>query len=131
MSLAKKIYIVAALVFLGCNVLFFTPGKDLPEVGDWFGEFNMDKLIHSGIFALMSGLFMLAGFVKITNQGSLKKQILVIAILFVVWGICTEFIQKAWIPGRNFSGADMLADGLGVLLAWGLARWFTARRPVV
>lgn len=41
------------------------------------------------------------------------------AIGFVAMGIAIEFIQPY--TGRDFEWADMLADGVGVVLGWGAA----------
>ena len=41
------------------------------------------------------------------------------AMAFIAMGIVIEFIQP--FTGRHFEAADMVADGLGVLLGWGAA----------
>ena len=41
---------------------------------------------------------------------------------FVAMGIAIEFVQ-GWTGYRSFEVADMAADGLGVMLGWGLAHF--------
>ena len=71
-----------------------------------------DKLIHTvGYFVLMGW------FVQIYHG---KRQKLFWGLFFVAMGIGLEFLQD--LTGvRFFEVSDMLANGLGVLLAWGLS----------
>ena len=41
---------------------------------------------------------------------------------FIAMGIAIEFVQ-GWTGYRSFEVADMVADGLGVALGWGLAQF--------
>ena len=43
-----------------------------------------------------------------------------IALAAIVWGITVEFIQKFFIPGRDFDLLDWAADSAGVLIAYWL-----------
>ena len=43
-----------------------------------------------------------------------------IALAAIVWGITVEFIQKFFIPGRDFDLLDWAADSFGVLIAYWL-----------
>ena len=72
---------------------------------------NADKLEH----ALAYGLVML-WFCQLYTQ----RKRLVTGVLLVAMGIAMEFLQRMT-DYRSFEYADMLADGTGVLLAWGLA----------
>lgn len=121
MSTFKR-YLPAIIVFILCNISFFTPGYDLPQVGDWFGDFSVDKLIHTGFFGLMSLLFMYAAAKNKTTLQARNKAYLGIALIFCGWGVAVEFIQLWFIPGRSFSVMDMLADALGAVLAYFFAR---------
>jgi len=69
-----------------------------------------DKILH------VFGYFVLMGwFVQICHQ---PKQKFYWALFFVAMGISMEFLQ-GWSGVRFFEVNDMLANGLGVLLAWG------------
>ncbi len=111
-----KQYLPGITVFLFCNILFFTPGNDLPKVGDWFGEFSFDKVIHTCFFALMNFLFIF----PVLKGSFLQKRsiILYITLAFCLWGVAVEFIQQNFIPGRSFSVVDMIADAAGALIAY-------------
>ncbi|HRI25154.1 MAG TPA: VanZ family protein [Ferruginibacter sp.] len=98
-------------------VLVCIPGYDLPKVDNWLIEINFDKFIHLGLFAVLAYLFMrpvvASGMTAVTKWNYLVK----ITIATILWGITTEFIQKFFIPGRSFTLADWLADGLGGVAA--------------
>ncbi len=121
-AISKKWLIALAIIsFVACNSLFFTPGKELPKVGDWFGEFSVDKLIHTALFCGMCFLFL--AIVTIYNDGEdIKKKQGVIALLFLLWAFATELIQLYLIDGRTGSVMDVLADAAGVFLAFLLVR---------
>ncbi len=121
-AISKKwLTILALLSFLACNSLFFTPGKDLPKVGDWFGEFSIDKLIHTALFCGMCFLFLALATIYYPHK-NLKKSQGLIVLLFLLWAFATELIQLYLIDGRTGSVMDVLADAAGVVLAWLLLR---------
>ena len=108
-----KQFAPAIVWFLFTSVLLFTPGKVLPEPGDWFGKINADKLIHVGIFALLSFLIMY-GFKKSMYPTKWPGSVYWKTVLGVaVWGVVTELIQGFAIPNRSMSVVDALADVLG------------------
>jgi len=107
---------LAVISFVACNSLFFTPGKELPKLGDWFGDFSVDKLIHTAIFCGMCFLFM-AYAVLFSASTALKRTLIFITILFLLWAVATELIQSYFIEGRTGSLMDVLADMAGVFLA--------------
>ena len=82
--------------------LSLAPGMETPLEFDY-----ADKLCHFGAYLWLSALPFF-GF----GRG---KQALAGALLMIPLGIVLECIQ-AFVPGRFFSGADMLANSLGVLL---------------
>lgn len=121
-AISKKWLTALAIIsFVACNSLFFTPGKELPEVGDWFGEFSIDKLIHTAIFFGMCFLFLAIVTIYNDKQNIKKKQGMIV-LLFSIWAIATELIQLFLIEGRTGSVIDVLADTVGVLLALLLVR---------
>jgi VanZ family protein len=40
-----------------------------------------------------------------------------LSLATIVWGITVEFLQKFFIPGRDFDLLDWAADALGVFIA--------------
>ena len=108
-----KQFAPAIVWFLFTSVLLFTPGKVLHEPGDWFGKINADKLIHVGIFALLSFLIMY-GFKKYMDPKKWPGSVYWKTVLGVaVWGVASELIQGFAIPNRSMSVVDALADVLG------------------
>lgn len=89
------------------------PGYDLPKVGSWFEQISFDKLIHTGLFGMLSVLFMYP-----VAKSSLPKKdkinwYIKVALATIIWGFTTEVIQKYLIPGRSYDMVDCLADALG------------------
>ncbi len=102
-----------AIFILSC-FLFFTPSNDLPDLGDWFGDWSMDKLIHSGLFFVLT----IAWFYAFAEKKNKKRIFVIIAFLSFCYAALSEFIQLYFIPGRSFSLLDIAADALGVFLAY-------------
>ena len=130
-AVSRNLLLVFTIViFIACNSLFFTPGKELPEVGDWFGDLSFDKVIHTLIFCGMCFFFMAYAILYI-DESSIKKTLLIITILFLLWAVATELIQSYFIEGRNGSVMDVLADVAGVLLALFLVKKGLVRRLLI
>jgi VanZ family protein len=93
--------LVAVVVFLS-----LTPKP--PHLAQF--AFN-DKVGHSLAYAVLMGWF-----------GQLYKgrwPLAFFALVFILMGISMEYLQM-WGGVRDFEYADMLADGVGVVLGWGL-----------
>ena len=108
--------------FFVVGLLTLLPGKDVPEV-DMFHIPQFDKLVHAGMFGMLTFLFCMPYFRANMSNSDKKKVFLRIAFIMVVWGILTEIIQKYFIPGRSFEWLDWLADNIGV----GVALWLCYR----
>ncbi|MBL0055732.1 MAG: VanZ family protein [Chitinophagaceae bacterium] len=119
---AKKFIPGIAWFFL-IAVLICLPGQDLPDVDDWLGRIYFDKWVHAGLFAVLALLFMWP-FLGSDMPGLSKRQMaLKITLSCCLWGLATEFIQKYFVPGRQFDWLDWSADTLGALLALAWAKW--------
>lgn len=112
---STKLYFIPAIIFSIISAfLFLMPGSDLPT-SELFELIYFDKWVHVGIFGLLTLLW--AGpFIWIVNQPG--KQFLVVVVLIVVYGISIEFIQKYCTEDRNFDLFDIIADTIGVLVAY-------------
>ena len=95
--------LVAVIVFLSL----------WPKAPQPFEFEQSDKLSH-----IVAYMILMLWFANIYPQRSSQVQI---SIGFFVMGVCLEFLQR--MTGyRTFSYADMLANGLGILLALYLAK---------
>ena len=94
--------------------LLTLPGSDLPKIG-WMDYIYGDKLIHMGLFFMLTFLFFW-GIVSTKPGLFSKKTIFIIALFGLAYGIAMEFVQKYWIPNRSFDVWDILADGVGSFL---------------
>lgn len=105
----------SALIFILC----FIPGSTLPKE-DWLDQIHFDKIVHAGLYFV---LFLLIGFASGKYRGN---RAVLAAALCLAQGLLVEYLQGA-IPAleRSFDGWDILANILGVLLAIGVARWYT------
>lgn len=102
-------FIVASLTLM--------PGDDLPKVS-WLSKIKyFDKMVHAGLFGGLTFLFCLPYF---NAPFSFQKKInscIKIALAVSVWGITVEFLQKYYVPGRDFELLDWAADSIGALIA--------------
>ena len=105
-------------VFIG--VLLTLPGSVLPNEGS-FKIPQFDKLVHIGMF---SGFVFLWNLFFSTRQFPLQKLLRLFFLIFiigVIYGIGSEYVQKYFIPGRDYDEADIIADMIGAGLAYGIS----------
>jgi VanZ family protein len=103
--------------FFLVSILTLMPGKDVPEVG-WLDKIpNFDKLVHAGLFGALAFLFSLPYFKSPSSQRQKLNHFIRITLAVIIWGITVEFLQKYFIPGRDFELLDWAADSLGAVIA--------------
>lgn len=61
---------------------------------------------------------------KLDGQ-KLKKTFLIIAFAGAIYGIAMEYVQQYLIPNRSFDTGDIIADIIGCLAGWWLAKKLT------
>lgn len=116
-AIGIKKFIPGIAWFFLVLILIVTPGYDLPKADKWMIQISYDKLIHIGLFAVMAFLFMYP-FIKSSLLWKQKWQYCIkIALCTAIWGLCTELIQKFFVPSRSFDLTDLLGDSIGALLA--------------
>ncbi|MDQ2720305.1 MAG: VanZ family protein [Bacteroidota bacterium] len=117
----KKFFPGIAWFFI-VAILTLMPGRDLPKIG-WLDRIpNFDKLVHAGLFGGLTLLFCLPYFkTRLSFQKKINNFIR-IALAVSIWGITVEFLQKYFIPGRDFELLDWAADSAGALIAFFLCR---------
>jgi len=100
-------------------ILMCLPGKMLPkEVGFSIPQF--DKVVHIGLFGGFVFLWSLWKTRRVHEPAVLLPWFFLFYVLANVYGISMEFVQKYWIPGRDYDLADIIADMIGAGLAYGL-----------
>jgi len=116
-------FIPVVIWFIIANILFFMPGQDLPSSG-FLEEIYFDKWVHIGLF---SGLTFLTAYPFIKARNSTKKMLIKISILFVMYGVSVEFIQKYFASERSFDISDMIADTVGCFFGYVASVWLIQR----
>ena len=117
--LTFKNFIPGIAWFFVVLILVTLPGEDIPQPKGWFEWINLiqfDKIVHIGIFGLLSFLFTRP--IARSSSFSPKEKwryFLKIALAVCIWGLTTELIQKFYIPTRSFDLVDWAADSIGAL----------------
>lgn len=107
--------VVIFLIALFVSAYLFTlPGKELSAYS-WSDILYLDKIAHISIFFT---LCYTAGWAleAIRHQPVSFWVLILIALLFVSYGIGVEFYQENSVEGRSFEVADIFADAIGCLL---------------
>lgn len=94
------------------TILLALPGNDLPHIRLLDFD-NSDKLIHVGMFALLSGLFCYPFAWSGFSNAIIKSRLLGIAFYTLAYGIAMEFVQKYFVAGRSFDLIDIFCDAVG------------------
>ena len=101
-------------------ILLCMPGQMLPsEQGFSIPQF--DKVVHISLFGGFVFLWNLYLSKRYTALKKLLKLFFLTFILGNTLGIGLEFIQKYFIPMRDFDLADIIADMIGAGIAYGLS----------
>jgi VanZ family protein len=119
MKLKSIQFIPAVIWFIIANILFFMPGKDLPEVS-FLDKIYFDKWVHISLF---TGLTFLIAYPFTRANRSTKKLLMIICITCVLYGVAIEFIQKYFASDRSFDYTDMIADACGCIFGYILSKW--------
>ncbi|MHA4808021.1 VanZ family protein [Flavitalea flava] len=102
------------------GILLSLPGSVLPQESD-FSIPQFDKIIHISLFGgfvFLWGLYLSSK--PITTPRKLLRLFFLIFILGSIYGIGMEYVQKYFIPNRDFDLADIIADLIGAGLAYGI-----------
>lgn len=122
-SINDKYRIIPALLWSGIIFfLCFLPGSAFPKE-DWLDRIYFDKCVHAFLYFVL--FFLICFFPK-------KKSISIYIIataLCVAQGVLIEFIQSSTlVKNRSFDMYDIVANVVGVLLAWIAIRYFSNKR---
>lgn len=98
-------------------VLTLMPGSDIPKIG-WMDNIkNFDKIVHAALFGGLVLFFYLPYFKSRFSRRQKINYLVRICLATIVWGITVEFLQRFYIPGRDFDLLDWAADSAGALIA--------------
>lgn len=107
MSLFSKKIVPAFSWMLVIFLLCLLPGSEFPKF-TFLDKIHFDKFVHLCLYAILFWLF----------YYSKQLSVIVIAIICITQGVFIEFIQGNYIPFREFSFADIVANILGVSLGY-------------
>ena|SRR3989344_3994432 len=103
----SRLYLFRALTVGWMMLIFFLSSQpSLPVVSLFSG---MELLAHAACYAVL-GLFLAQSLVP--PHVTTWKRVLLLTILVTVYGVTDEYHQS-FVPGRDASAWDILADGLG------------------
>lgn len=129
MKITIRTFWWAVIASIGATILFCLPGEDFPQE-DWFEIVSLDKLIHVGLFAGLTGLWCLPLIHRIEEIAKLRNRFMLIALGFVFYGVIIEFIQGNFIPHRSFGIDDMVADAIGCGIGFMFSNWQLNKQKV-
>jgi VanZ family protein len=93
-------------------ILLCLPGKMLPDEQQ-FKIPQLDKYVHIilfGCFVFFWGFYYGS---KQEEDKNLNRKFLIIFIIACLFGIAMEYVQKYFIPNRDFDVYDIMADAVG------------------
>ncbi len=99
-------------------ILLALPGNMLPSETHTSIP-NLDKLVHITLFALF--VFFWCVYMQTKNKISAKKMTLFF-VLASLYGIAMEYVQKYFIPNRDFDIYDIASDIFGAFIGLILVR---------
>lgn len=126
-SVGPRVFVMPVLVTAVVVTMHCLPGADL-NADDWWARWHMDKLLHLIAF----GVWGLTWAIALAKQRRLQQAWqLELGLLgaTVIFGMVLEAIQGAWMPGRIFDLADVIADLAGAACSLGLFSSIFGRRP--
>ena len=98
------------------------PGSYIPNESR-FALPNFDKVVHVGLF----GGFVFLWCLFLTKRAVSFRQLLVGFFCFYMlsngFGVAMEYVQKYWIPGRDYDLGDIIADMFGAGFGYGLSNF--------
>ena len=104
-------------------ILLMMPGNMLPDESH-FKIPNFDKVVHISLFG--GFVFLWCLYINTRNFSQIKNLKIFFAIfsIGIILGISMEFVQKYFIPFRDFSLGDIIADMIGASIAYGICNIF-------
>ena len=112
--MTSKQYLLAALFWtIFIMVLVGIPGNQIPKVSHFIDLLQPDKIVHLGLFAPFSFLWINYLSRKIK---SIKTSILLVVALGMFYAAITELLQVYVFIGRSGNLPDAIADFIGAIV---------------
>jgi len=92
------------------------PGSSINRVAD-FDLPHLDKVMHFGIFFILTVLLLSDLNKQGTRRITRKKRILIAALVAFAFGLAIELFQLILIQSRSAEVLDVFANGIGIILA--------------
>ncbi len=108
--------------FLLTTLLLAMPGNALPKT-NLVNIPNFDKIVHVGLFAVLSFLA-----VNALTQPTYFK-ISVVALMAIIYGTIMEYVQLHLVAYRSFEGIDIIADAIGAIA--GVLLWLQFGKKIM
>jgi VanZ family protein len=94
------------------------PGKYIPRVTTFWEQLSPDKIVHLGVFAILSFLI-LHGLLKQYLVSNHRYLFVAGAVGFsLVYGLVIEVLQAHVFIGRHGNAYDFYADAIGAFCGW-------------
>jgi VanZ family protein len=123
MNISFKKFIPGIAWFFIVSYLLCLPGNEVPEIS-WTNQIPFfDKGVHAVLFGGLTLFFCWPFYKSSFNTKERVRYFIKIALSASISGLAFEFIQKYFIPGRDYDLMDWVADTAGVLIAY----WFCRR----
>lgn len=122
-----RLAIVWALIIAA---LCLTPGKALPT-WEWADLLSVDKLVHVGMFGVLSYLVARGFRDRRVNTWSDGRILLMAGLLSFGYGALMEVLQEIPGLGRHGDLVDLTANTLGAVVGALLVRRLWAKKTVV
>ncbi len=129
MKIRIRTFWLAIVALVGATILFCLPGEEFPQE-DWFAMIFLDKWVHIGLFAGLTALWSLPFIHRIQDIPKLKSRFVLIAVVFVIYGVIIEFIQGNFIIHRTFGLDDMVANTIGCGVGFIFSNWQLKKQKV-
>ena len=112
--MTTKRYLYAALLWsVFILAIVGVPGEQIPKVSHFIDLLQPDKLVHIGMFAPFSFLWIRYFYKKLNS----RKKAIVLAMLFgMLYAVATELLQIYVFIGRSGNFPDAIADFFGALV---------------
>jgi len=104
---AAFVYWLMTLSYMG--LIFYLSSRndiDIPKLTT-----NFDKILHAGAYMVMAFLLYLS-----INKSGIRNNIFTAAFLCAVLYGMTDEIHQYFVPGRDASVGDLIADAIGALI---------------